>query len=60
MNHQKLKKKDIVSYWDVFNSNKICRYSLHCINYKLNGELKKLKLQSNHRFLITEYWEEDA
>ena len=50
MDRQKIYKKDIISYWDMFETSKFPFIATHFINYKVNGEIKRIRfLGSNNK-----------
>ena len=58
MNLQKIYKKDIISYWDMFETSKFPFIATHFINYKLNGEIKRIEFPNQGKFLRADYLKE--
>ena len=58
MDRQKIYKKDIISYWDMLETGKIPIIAAHFINYKINGEIKRLEFLNRGKFLQADYLKE--
>ena len=51
MDRQKVYKKDVISYWDMLETGKIPEIWTHFINYKINGEIKRLEFPIRGKLL---------
>ena len=55
MDRQKIYKKDIVSYWDMFETSKFPFIASHFINYMVDGEIKRIEFPNRGKFLRADY-----
>ena len=55
MDRQKIYKKDIVSYWDMFETSKFPFIASHFINYKVDGKIKRIEFPNRGKFLRADY-----
>ena len=51
MDRQKVYKKDIISYWDMLETGKIPTIGAHFVNYKVDGEIKRLEFPIRGKLL---------
>ena len=58
MDRQKIYKKDIISYWDMFETSKFPFIATHFINYKVKGEIKRIEFSNQGKFLRADYLKE--
>ncbi len=58
MDRQKIYKKDIISYWDMFETSKFPFIAAHFINYKVDGEIKRIEFPNKGKFLRADYLKE--
>ena len=58
MDRQKIKRKDVLIYWDLLDSEGGTYFGEHYINYKVDGKIKRVELKTMSKLWTHDFQKE--